>query len=82
MQELVGTVSLAAGARGVRALFTSKPSEKEVQRTKRVGSLAVRALTAVLCAPTATFVPMKTTCERLLDRCAGTPPGGRTRAPV
>ncbi len=47
MQELVQSVSLEAGARGVRSLFTSKPSEKEVQRTRKVGALAVRALASV-----------------------------------
>lgn len=47
MHELVQSVSLEAGARGVRSLFTSKPSEKEIQRTRKIGALAVRALAAV-----------------------------------
>jgi len=48
MHELVGSVSLEAGARGVRSLFTSRPSEKEVLRARKIGSLTVRALTSVL----------------------------------
>ncbi|MBI5537807.1 MAG: hypothetical protein HY898_34095 [Deltaproteobacteria bacterium] len=48
MRDLVQNVSLEAGARGVRSLFTSKPSEKEIQRTRRIGALAVRTLAAVL----------------------------------
>jgi len=41
-------VSLEGGARGLRSLFTSKPSEKEVERVMRLGNFALRALTAVL----------------------------------
>src|SRR5262249_49806002 len=41
-------VTIEGGARGMRALFTSKPSEKQVEHVKRVGALAVRALVAVL----------------------------------
>jgi tellurite resistance protein len=40
-------VTLEAGARGIRSLFSSKPSEKDVQRVKRLGTLAVRVLRAV-----------------------------------
>jgi tellurite resistance protein len=43
-------VTLEAGARGLRSLFSSKPSDKEVARVKRYGSLAVRVLRAVLVA--------------------------------
>jgi tellurite resistance protein len=43
-------VTLEVGARGLRSLFSSKPSEKDVQRVKRYGTLAVRALRAVLAA--------------------------------
>src|SRR5258706_8115758 len=43
-------VTVEGGARGVRALFTSKPSEKQVEHVRRVGALAVRALVAVLAA--------------------------------
>ncbi|MFO0640233.1 MAG: hypothetical protein U0183_13525 [Polyangiaceae bacterium] len=43
-------VTLEAGARGLRALFSSKPSEKDVMRVKRVGTLAARALRAVMAA--------------------------------
>jgi hypothetical protein len=41
-------VTLEVGARGLRSLFSSKPSDKEVQRVKRIGTLAVRVLRAVL----------------------------------
>src|SRR5262249_49695808 len=40
-------VTLEAGARGLRSLFSSKPSDKDVQRVKRLGALAVRILRAV-----------------------------------
>lgn len=43
-------VTLEVGARGLRSLFSSKPSEKDVQRVKRLGTLAVRVLRAVLVA--------------------------------
>jgi Tellurite resistance protein TerB len=43
-------VTLEAGARGLRSLFSSKPSDKEVARVKRYGTLAVRTLRAVLSA--------------------------------
>ncbi|MBS2012306.1 MAG: hypothetical protein JST00_05445 [Deltaproteobacteria bacterium] len=43
-------VTLEAGARGLRSLFSSKPSEKEIQRVKRLGTLAVRVLRAVFAA--------------------------------
>jgi tellurite resistance protein len=48
MNEVVGELSLEHGARGVRSLFTTKPSDKEVARVRRAGSFAVRALGAVL----------------------------------
>lgn len=44
-------LSLEHGARGVRSLFTSKPSEKEVLKIRTIGSLAVRVLAAVMAAP-------------------------------
>jgi len=43
-------VTLEAGARGLRSIFSSKPSDKDVQRVKRLGTLAVRALRAVFSA--------------------------------
>lgn len=43
-------VTLEAGARGLRSLFSSKPSDKDVQRVKRLGTLAVRVLRAVFLA--------------------------------
>jgi hypothetical protein len=51
MMEVVREkVTLEIGARGLRSLFSSKPSEKDVARVKRYGSLAVRVLRAVLAA--------------------------------
>lgn len=41
-------LSLEHGARGMRALFTSKPSEKEIARVRSLGAFSVRALASVL----------------------------------
>jgi tellurite resistance protein len=43
-------VTLEAGARGLRSFFSSKPSDKDIQRVKRLGTLAVRVLRAVFVA--------------------------------
>jgi tellurite resistance protein len=43
-------VTLELGARGLRSLFSNKPSDKDVARVKRYGTLAVRALRAVFAA--------------------------------
>jgi hypothetical protein len=43
-------VTLEIGARGLRSLFSSKPSEKDAARVKRYGSIAVRVLRAALSA--------------------------------
>ncbi len=43
-------LSLEHGARGMRSLFTSKPSEKDVARVRELGAGAVRAITSVLAA--------------------------------
>ncbi len=43
-------VTLEIGARGLRSLFSTKPSDKDALRVKRLGSLAVRVLRAVLAA--------------------------------
>ena len=43
-------VTLEVGARGLRSLFSSKPSDKDVQRVKRLGTLATRLLRAVFVA--------------------------------
>lgn len=40
-------VTLEVGARGLRSFFSSKPSEKDVLRVKRLGTLATRVLRAV-----------------------------------
>ena len=41
-------LSLEHGARGLRSLFSSKPSDKEVARVRTAGGIAVRAVTSVL----------------------------------
>jgi hypothetical protein len=43
-------ITLEAGARGLRSFFSSKPSDKDVQRVKRLGTLATRVLRAVFAA--------------------------------
>lgn len=43
-------ITLEAGARGLRSLFSSKPSDKDIVRVKRLGTLATRVLRAVLAA--------------------------------
>jgi tellurite resistance protein len=51
MSRLVeGGLTLEGGARGMRALFTSKPSAKAVEQVRRLGAFSVRALVAVLSA--------------------------------
>ncbi len=40
-------VTLEVGARGLRSLFSSTPSDKDVQRVKRLGTFTVRVLRAV-----------------------------------
>lgn len=43
-------VTLEVGARGLRSFFSSKPSDKDVLRVKRFGTLATRTLRAVFSA--------------------------------
>jgi tellurite resistance protein len=43
-------VTLEVGARGLRSLFSNKPSERDIARIKRCGSLATRTLRAVFAA--------------------------------
>jgi len=51
MADLFATkLTLEVGARGLRSLFSSKPSDKDVQRVKRVGTLAARVLRTVFSA--------------------------------
>jgi hypothetical protein len=51
MMEVVREkVTLELGARGLRSLFSSKPSEREAARVLRYGQLAVRVLRAVFAA--------------------------------
>jgi hypothetical protein len=49
-EVLAEKVTLEVGARGIRSLWASKPSDKDVQRVKRLGTLAVRVLRAVFAA--------------------------------
>jgi tellurite resistance protein len=46
-EVILQKVTLEVGARGLRSLFSSKPSEKDVQRVKKLGTLATRVLRAV-----------------------------------
>jgi tellurite resistance protein len=51
MMSVIGEkVTLEIGARGLRSLFSSKPSDKDVARVKRYGALAARTLRTVLAA--------------------------------
>ena len=43
-------VTLEAGARGIRSFFSSKPSDKDILRVRRLGTLATRVLRAVFVA--------------------------------
>jgi tellurite resistance protein len=43
-------VTLEVGARGLRSFFSSKPSDKDVLRVRRLGTLATRVLRAVYAA--------------------------------
>lgn len=64
MYEVIEAVTLVAGARGVRSLFTSKPSEKQVQRTRLLATTALRYMTAAMAADGALDEE-----EQLLRRC-------------
>ncbi len=73
MGELVGRgVTLAGGARGARALFTSKPSDKEAQRVRRLGTLALRVMGAVMGADGA-FTPEEQRQRAAFVACLGLP---------
>jgi tellurite resistance protein len=51
MSELVSAgLTLEGGVRGVRAFFTTKPSEKKVEQVREIGSLSVRILASILAA--------------------------------
>jgi hypothetical protein len=51
MSELVSSgLTLEGGVRGVRALFTTKPSEKKVEQVRQIGAFAVRVLSTILSA--------------------------------
>lgn len=47
MDVVADKVTLEIGARGIRSLFSNKPSDRDVARVKRYGALSVRALRAV-----------------------------------
>lgn len=78
-------VTLEIGARGLRSLFSSKPSDKDVARVKRYGSLAVRVLRAVLAADGALDQEERTTITSVIA-ALGLPEGDanalRVEAPV
>jgi hypothetical protein len=48
MAEVIDELTLERGARGVRSFFTSKPSDKQVQRVRVLGAIAARSLASVL----------------------------------
>ncbi|MGH7283156.1 MAG: hypothetical protein ACRELY_16645, partial [Polyangiaceae bacterium] len=51
MADVLGEkVTLAAGARGIRSLFSSKPNEKDEARVRRLGTIAVEAARAIFSA--------------------------------
>lgn len=64
MHELLDELTLVAGARGVRSLFSSKPSDKQIQRTRNMGTFAVRAMSTVMACSGALHPE-----DRLLRRC-------------
>ncbi|HEX8793881.1 MAG TPA: TerB family tellurite resistance protein [Polyangiaceae bacterium] len=78
-------VTLEIGARGLRSLFSSKPSDKDVARVKRYGALAVRVLRAVLGADATLDQEERTTISAVIA-ALGLPEGDanalRTEAPV
>ncbi len=67
-------VTLELGARGLRSLFSSKPSDKDVARVKRYGTLAVRTLRAVL-ASDGPLDGEERTCVAALISALGLPEG-------
>jgi tellurite resistance protein len=67
MMEIVREkITLEIGARGLRSFFSSKPSEKDVSRVRRYGSLAVRVLRAVLAADGPLDTEERTTVAALI----------------
>lgn len=42
MHELSDAITLAGGSRGLKSLFSSKPSDKDVDRVRRLGGIAAR----------------------------------------
>lgn len=73
---VIGGLSLEHGARGLRSLFSSKPSEKDVQRVRSLGSLAVRCVTSVLGA-TGPLNPEAELMRRALTASLGLPDDAR-----
>lgn len=73
MGELIERgVTLAGGARGPRSLFTSKPSDKDVQRVRRLGTLGLRVLGAVMAAD-GSFTPEEQRHRAAFVACLGLP---------
>jgi len=66
MDVVRAKVTLEIGARGLRSLFSSKPSDKDVAHVKHVGSLAVRVLRLVLAADGPTDEEERTTIAALI----------------
>jgi hypothetical protein len=48
MRELSHAITLHAGARGVRSLFSSKPTDKDVDRVRHLGALGVRIISTIM----------------------------------
>jgi hypothetical protein len=70
-------LTLTGGAGGLRSLFTSKPSDKETARVRRLGGLALRATTAVLVADGA-LSPEEEHLRELLAHALGLPADERS----
>lgn len=48
MRELSHAITLHAGARGVRSLFSSKPTDKDIDRVRHLGALGVRVIATIM----------------------------------
>lgn len=70
-------LTLTGGAGGLRSLFTSKPSDKETARVRRLGGLALRATTAVLVSDGA-LSPEEERLRELLAHALGLPADERS----
>lgn len=66
-------LSLLHGARGMRSLFTSKPSEKDMARVKAIGAFAVRAMGTILGAGDSKLSDEANVYRRCFSVCLGLP---------